>query len=130
MEWVNKGGELMKKRKIALGISIILVLILMVTACGKKSDTKMSYDTATTEYKVTANSVKTQSTSMNDSEAAPTENRDVNKEVEYVTVKSKAEEASGLNTEASLDSQNNFTNIQDKIIRRFNLEVETQEFDT
>lgn len=119
----------MKKRKIALGISILMVIAILVTACGKKADKYVSYDTAAPEY-TTNSSVKYTSKSNAGYGETPMVS---SFEVEYGdagTEGTKQEEASGIGTEASLDSQNNFTDIKDKIIRRFTLEVETLEFDT
>jgi hypothetical protein len=113
----------MKKRKMLSAIGLLLIMILTMTACGKKaenksSDSRINYDSygsmteeETAEAPAATDTSENQSTSSTGS----------------IDLKSKND---ALGSTSAITAKDPVVQSQDKIIRRFNLEVETQEFDS
>jgi hypothetical protein len=110
----------MKKRRLFVLVSFVIVLTMVMAACGKKSDSgstsyemenKMSYDMADTQ---------TEETAVAEAPAvAPAEEGSV-----QLTSAGSIKNKSAITVEDSAALQS-----QDKIIRTFYMDVETQEFD-
>lgn len=109
----------MKKRKTISVIAFILILILAVTACSKKSETKN--DSASYSYDMAESSTGSTAAELAGMEEKPKESLNYGSNAG-------ASEESGINNSSSI-SANQLNQSNDKIIRRFFLDVETQEFD-
>lgn len=105
----------MKRKKLLSVIGIILVLAMLITACSKKED-KMQYDTSTAMPEETAEYGNTSDANgdYKGSDSDMVEN----------------DSGEGITVTTTTTSQEVTVEAQDKIIRTFYLDVETQEFDS
>ncbi len=109
----------MKRIKSYYLIGLLLLLTMITTACAKKSmDSSTSY-----EMPKEGMDMSTTAESGNYKDGAEF---DIEMDQEMKAV----EEASGLSSTSSLTTQASSIPVQDKIIRTFYLDVETQEFDS
>ena len=117
----------MKKSKIFSVLGFILIMVFVVTACSAKSkqesnEFSVSYDSNTGSAMDGADrdmaAIEPQETAAVENE----ENKDVSK-VKFGTL------AGGLNNSSAITGEEPATQSQDKIIRRFFMDVETQTFD-
>lgn len=115
----------MKKRKISYLIIGLFILTYVMTACSAKSDTNNSntaYDTKTSDsgsYDMVA-----------EGEANFTTGSDGIEQSEAPVADGKADSSAGLQSSSTVSSGNVAAQEQDKIIRTFFMDVETQEFDS
>lgn len=105
----------MKRRKVIQVLVVVMVLVLFVSACAKKDE----MDKASMYGSDGSNYYRTDT-------AVPAANYDLNQELPPQD----ASNGEGLTSTSSLSSDVSTVQPQDKIIRKFNLEVETQEFDS
>ncbi|MBH1940551.1 DUF4349 domain-containing protein [Mobilitalea sibirica] len=104
------------KRSIKL-LTIVVVLIMTMSACGAKSDSS--------EYKYSEN----ESTEYDSSATEPQEAKGEMADDEYYDYAMDGNEA-GLTSTSVFTTGNSGAMSMEKIIRRVNMDVETQEFDT
>lgn len=115
----------MKKKKVIGVIGVLLIFTMLVVACAKK-DSRSEYDSSTsygTEYKAFSNA----STADYDRYVVSGETADEQEARETTDEKASGE---GLNGTSAISGQEGEVKTQDKIIRTFYLDVETQEFDS
>ena len=111
----------MKKRRLVVFVSVIMVLMMVFAACGKKSESGTTAYDMDNGYSGKAD-MATEEKAVAPAETAPTEAK--GGKVQYSTTGSISNNSSiTIEDSAALTSQ-------DKIIRTFYMEVETQEFDT
>lgn len=112
-----KGEGIMKKRKIISVISIIGILTMLVVACSKKDESY--YNSETTSMPDGATAGRTESNGNYDTASPPMEQEAVSEEA-----------GEGLKSTSTITTGEDVIQEQDKIIRTFYLDVETQEFDS
>lgn len=123
----------MKKRCIVIGLLFILSII--TTACAKKDSTNLARPSSPME---TADRGSSDGMTVNTSQADRDFTVTAGKASNEVTMESKATNSGsdtlddnqmGISSTSSITSGETIVQAQDKIIRRFYLELETQEFD-
>jgi hypothetical protein len=115
----------MKKKKIFSVLGFILIVVFMVTACSKKDsksenmlyDSNANYGTSTTAQDT--------GTAESEPQLSATEDLAVN----FDQDKKDGGATEGINNSSAITAEEPTTQSQDKIIRRFYMDVETQTFD-
>lgn len=102
-------------------ITVLLVIILIATGCGRKSyeNNSLSYDGSRNESSLNNNTGK----------LADYDNSSFNYTNRAEISKSDVSEEKGLTNTTSVTSGESQINTHEKIIRRINMDVETKEFD-
>lgn len=115
----------MKKKNIFAIVGLVLIFSMVLGACGKKAENtaSVSFDMAT-ENKADGGYVATEEQAVAPAQEALTASTD-NGEVKFGSSAGSLNNSSAIKVEASSVLQS-----QDKIIRTFFLDVETQDFDT
>ncbi len=117
----------MKKRRIISFVGVLLIMVIMVTACAsaKKDKSTAYYDTTDTAKD---SGTASTSTEYDVSDKAQDDTTDV--EMQPTKNSSGESEADGIGNSSALTSKQLQALTQEKIIKNFNLEVETKGFDT
>ena len=119
----------MRKRSIINVLTIVVLLVLMITACSKK-------DMATSTAQFTSKDMETTSVeASNGFDGSETSGTSAGTTASYDTVDglnvttSATSQEANLSSTSAISSEDNLTGYQDKIIRQISMNVETQEFD-
>lgn len=127
----------MKKFKSYIIISVLIILVLMITACSKNS-MQMSSDTATANYtngdrydsKSTSSETKVKFGSKSSNSYTTVEKEESQTANVQDNADSSAKADASLTNETAVSFENAKVGIQDKIIRNVSMEVETKKFDS
>jgi len=118
----------MKKSKIFSVLGFVLIMVLVVTACSSKSEYKAKDDMSSgnnASYGTTMDSAD-RDTAASEPQESATEEKSDNKDGVLTDFTSLTD---GINNSSAITGEEPATQSQDKIIRRFFMDVETQTFD-